>query len=145
VDKRFFVIVDEAVGEGAGEIDLNFQMAPGNAIFDEDSFYVRTDFSDGWNVLIRSVDQKGMRLEQEEGQVSFLYTKKEPRPAFRYRLCKQADEPGVRFVTLVAPYTGTVPEIGVAITGQPQIGAQRIELDIEIDGDAKRIGYDLSK
>jgi hypothetical protein len=40
---------------------------------------------------------------EEEGQVSFEFTKKEPRPAFRYNVKKQATENGVRFVTLVAP------------------------------------------
>lgn len=143
VDKTFFILVDEAIGTAAGDIDLHFQLAPGKAVFDNASNSVRTDFADGWNVLVRSLDQKGMRLQEEQGQVSFVYTQKEPRPAFRYRLRKEKDQPGVRFVTLVVPYSGKVPELEVKIIGEPAIGARRIELDVLKNGVSKRIGYDL--
>jgi heparan-sulfate lyase len=29
VDKRYFVIVDEAIGNATGDIDIHFQLAPG--------------------------------------------------------------------------------------------------------------------
>jgi len=144
VDKNFFIIVDEAFGEGTGDVDLHFQLAPGKTIYDNKTLAVHTDFSDGWNVLVQSVDQKGMKLEQEEGQVSFVYTKKEPRPAFRYRLRKETNA-GVRFVTLVAPYSGSKPEVTVKIKGEPEIAALHMKLDIVTDGISKRISYDLSK
>ena len=116
VDKKFFVIVDEAIGTGTGEVDLHFQLAPGKAVFDQDEFLVKTDFKDGWNVWVKSMTPKGIKLEEEEGQVSFVYTKKEPRPAFRYRITKQQPK-GIRFVTVVAPFEGEQPEIEVESTG----------------------------
>ena len=145
VDRKFFVIVDEAFGKATGNIDLHFQLAPGKAVFDNETFSVRTDFADGWNVLVKAVAQKGMKLEQEKGQVSFEYTKKEPRPAFRYRVHKETKEIGVRFVTLVAPYSGSQPKVSVQIKGQPEIGASRVDLDIVTGGISKRINYNLSK
>lgn len=145
IDKSFFVFIDEAFGEGAGDVDLHFQLAPGNAVFNRETFSVRTDFADGWNVLVQSVAQQGMALEEEEGQVSFEYGQKEARPAFRYRVHKQENETGVRFVTLVVPYSGSQPAMSVALNGQPKIGAPRMELDVVTGGTSKRISYDLGE
>jgi heparan-sulfate lyase len=85
-----------------------------------------------------------MTLEKEEGQVSFGYTKKDPRPAFRYRVSKQTST-WVRFFTLVAPYSGSQPNVSFKIKGEPKIGASRIELEIVTGGISKLIRYDLSK
>ncbi|MGD0343182.1 MAG: alginate lyase family protein, partial [Bacteroidales bacterium] len=56
VNKKYFVIVDEAFGDGTGDIDLHFQLTPGNAIFNNENFQVRSDFPDGWNVLVQSMN-----------------------------------------------------------------------------------------
>lgn len=143
VDKKFFVIVDDAFGDGTGDVDLHFQLAPGKAIIDKKTFTAHTDFTDGWNVLVQATAQKGMKLEEEKGQVSFIYTKKEPRPAFRYRKIKSANDPGVRFVTVVAPYSGSIPKVSVKIIGHSAIGASRVELEVTVDEVKREINYDL--
>jgi heparan-sulfate lyase len=143
VRKKVFVLVDEAVGEATGNLNLHFQLAPGKAVFDAKNLAVRTDFADGWNVLVRGVEQKGMTLNEEEGQVSFVYGKKEPRPAFAYAIEKEKADEGVRFFTLVAPYAGAEPNVNVELVGRPAVGASRVELDVRLDGQTIRIGYDL--
>jgi heparan-sulfate lyase len=111
IDKKYFVIVDEAIGTATGQIGLHFQLAPGNAVFNEKDCSVRSDFEDGWNVMIHTKPQKGLKLIKEEGQISFQYTVKEPRPAFVYQIDKQTEE-SVRFVTIVVPYeNGKIPNI----------------------------------
>ncbi|MDA3926057.1 MAG: alginate lyase family protein [Kiritimatiellae bacterium] len=140
VDKRYFIIVDEAIGDGTGEIDLNFQLAPEKAVFNNEASSVRTDFAEGWNVLIQPVNQEGMTLEEVKGQVSFHYTKKEPRPAFRYRIHKTAKDQRVRYITLVAPYNGKQPEIKIT----PDNRASGFDLTVEADGKTRRICYPLS-
>lgn len=144
VDNKYFVIVDEAFGEGTGDIDLHFQLGPGKAIFDKEKFSVRSDFSEGWNVFVQAVNQTGMNLVEEEGQVSFVYTKKEPRPAFRYSVSKNTKETGVRFITIVVPYAGAKPKVNVNLIGEPIIKASHLELEIVTDGKSKIISYDLS-
>lgn len=143
VDKKYFVIVDEAIGEGTGDVDLHFQLAPGKAVFAPDRQQVRTDLGAGWNVLVQTLPQPGLELTEEEGQVSFIYTQKEPRPAFRYRLAKNAKESNIRFVTVVAPFDAVPPVVSARIIGQPPVGAARIELEVVVDGVAKRIDYRL--
>lgn len=145
VDKKFFIIVDEAIGEGEGEIDLHFQLAPGKAVFDKENLSVKTDFEKGWNIMIKTLDQKSIQLEEEEGQVSFVYTKKESRPAFRYRVDKEKTEKGVRFITIVAPFEEAEPNINVKIVRQSPIGGSRLALKINTDGFSRRIKYDLNR
>ncbi|MCK4625354.1 MAG: alginate lyase family protein [Phycisphaerae bacterium] len=143
VKKKFFVLVDEAIGKAEGNVDLHFQLAPGEAVFDRALPSVRTDFKKGSNVLIRSLAQEAMVLRKENGQVSFKYGKKQPRPAFRFRINKTSGTAAVRFVTLVVPYEGTCPETKVSLVGSPAPGAGRIELDVTVGTVTARIGYDL--
>jgi heparan-sulfate lyase len=142
VDKKYFVIVDEALGKAKGDVDLHFQLAPGEAIFDQENLSVQTDFADGWNVLVKTIRQPSIRLEEEEGQVSFEYTKKEPRPAFRYRIPKQLAS-NVRFVTIVYPYQGAPPAVEARLLGSPEIGTSRQVLEVQVDGYSKQITYEL--
>ncbi|SOE23689.1 heparan-sulfate lyase [Spirosomataceae bacterium TFI 002] len=134
VDKKYFVIVDEAIGTGTGDVDIHFQLAPGKAVFNENDLSVRSDFQDGWNILVRSNEQKGITLSEEEGQVSFIYTKKEPRPAFRYRLKKTNASENVQFVTLVAPYENEIPDIKVKLQNEKAIGSNSLKLVITENG-----------
>lgn len=145
VDKKYFVIVDEAIGDGAGDVDLHFQLAPGgDAIFDSTKFLVRTNFREGWNVAVQSMEQSQLKLQPEEGWVSFVYTKKEPRPAFRYRIQKTAGK-NLRFVTVVIPYEGrTPPEITAEVFGRSRVGSSNLQLKIKEAGVSRRIGYQLS-
>lgn len=143
VDKKYFILVDEAIGQGTGDVDLHFQLAPGKAVFNPDEKQVRTDLGAGWNVLVQTIPQPGLELTEEEGQVSFIYTQKESRPAFRYRLAKNTKESGTRFVTVVAPYNTTPPVVSVRLVGQPPIGSSRVQLEVVVNGVVKRIDYHL--
>ena len=143
VEKKYFILVDEAYGSAEGAIDLHFQLAPGKADFNAPQKRVSTVFEEGWNVMVQSLKQPGMELTEEEGQVSFLYTKKEPRPAFSYRLNKTTAQSNVRFVTLVAPYEKKMPDIKIRIIGDPEAAPASLQLEIENNGTVKQIGYTL--
>ena len=144
VDKSYFVIVDEAYGKGAGDVDIHFQFCPGEATFDYRNLKAQTAFADGWNVMVQNLIPKGITMEEEEGQISFVYAQKEPRPAFRYRVPKKADEKGIRFVTIVAPYAQNPPQIKAEIIGKPEMGGDKMDLKVSANGVSKRIGYQLS-
>jgi heparan-sulfate lyase len=143
VDKRFFILVDEAIGNATGNIDLHFQFAPGEAVFNRNDLAVTSGFKEGWNILVQTQNQPGLQLDEEEGQVSFLYTRKEPRPAFRYRISKSEPGANVRFVTLVAPYEKNLPEIRCSVYGSAEIGSSGLMLSIEENGIKRKIGYSL--
>lgn len=143
VDKRYFVIVDEAIGTAPGDIGLHFQLAPVDADFDLENLSVSTAYQDGWNVLVKTEKMEGLKLMAEEGQVSFRYTKKEPRPAFGYHIEKNPGTEGLRFVTLVLPYTNEIPEIKIKVLGDTQPGSSGLQLEITEKATTKTMGYSL--
>ena len=140
VDKTYFVIVDEAYGKGTGDVAIHFQFAPGDAVFDHETLTARTAFKDGWNVSVRNIMPGNAKMEEEEGQVSFVYTKKEPRPAFRYRVPK-TEATGIRYVTLVVPYAENSPDIKAELLGNPVIGGNKLDLKLSTNGKSRQIGY----
>lgn len=143
VDKSYFIIVDDAIGTGSGDVDIHFQLAPGKAIFDQDQLRVSSGFKAGWNVLVQAIPQEGLTLEEEEGQVSFVYTKKEDRPAFRYRLRKEPGTSGVRFVTLVAPFEQALPELKISIKESSNTSNSSLLLEVQDGLKTSSFGYEL--
>ncbi len=143
VDKSYFVIVDEAIGEATGEVAVHFQFAPGEFKLDNKALTAQTGFKEGWNVSVQNVIPKEAKLLEEEGQVSYEYTKKEPRPAFCFQTTKSAPEKGVRFITIVAPYAKTPQVIRAELIGNPPVGSNQVELKITYSGQSKQIGYTL--
>lgn len=143
VDKRYFVIVDEAIGNAIGDVDLHFQLAPGGgaAIFNRGNFSVSSDFNEGWNIMVKTNPQKGIELLEEEGQVSFLYTKKEPRPAFCYRLKKSGEKEKLYFVTLVIPFEKEAAEIQIT---RSIVESRKMEIEVLENGERKMIGYEMN-
>lgn len=145
VKPALFVLVDEAIGEAPGEVRAHFQLAPGDkdAAFDEKAFAARTGFGAGTNLLVAGFPPEGARFEKEEGQVSFNYGKREPRPAFAFAARKGKE--ALRFVTVLVPYEGAAPKVSVKPAGGAKPGGGRVELDVTAGGATARIGYDLDK
>ncbi len=127
----------------AWNVNVHFQFAPGHAVFDPATLTARTAFKRG-NLLVQALPQKGLVLEREQGQVSFAYGSKEPRPAFRFRLPKTADRPGLRFVTLLVPYEGAdPPPVSIRQVGDRPPGASQLDLDVRVGSVNERVGYRL--
>ncbi|WP_114749254.1 heparinase II/III family protein [Pleomorphovibrio marinus] len=143
VDKSFFVIVDEAIGKGEGVLDLNFQLAPGNAVFDKETLSVHTDFENGYNLLVNTQLQPEIALVEQEGQVSFIYTQKEPRPAFSFQTEKRRTQKGFRYVTVLLPFQGEMPQASAKLVGKPKIGSKKISLEISVNGETKTLVYKI--
>lgn len=145
VDKRYVVIIDEAIGKAGGTLDLNFQLAPGPAELDSKSLSAQTLFEDGYNLWINTLPQKEIEMKEAEGQVSFIYTQKEPRPAFSFQVEKKQGTNGYRFATVLIPFKDDRPDVSVRLLGNPKIGSNRMELEVTEDGRTKTIRYELSK
>jgi len=141
VDKKYFVIVDEAIGNATGDIDIHFQLAPGVAVSNRDKMIFHSSFTEGWNVLVQTTLQPGLELTEEDSWVSFQYTKKESRPAFCYRLKKSAEKEKLHFVTLVIPFENQAPEIQIT---RSVIESGEMEIEIFENGKKKIIGYQLN-
>ncbi|SFU64685.1 heparan-sulfate lyase [Porphyromonadaceae bacterium KHP3R9] len=145
VDKRYFVIIDEAYGSAAGDVELHFQLAPGEPIVDKKRYSIETSYPEGWNLFLKCSREMGeMELREEEGWVSHVYTVKEPRSAFCFHVKKNGREKVVRYVTLLLPYNGVKPDIRVKLLNESaDRPLSNVNLEITEYGQKKWIGYTL--
>ena len=105
IDKKYFVIIDEAIGAAKGNIGIHFQLAEkSNATFNKKQNSVQTQYKDGNNLLIQTLG-KGAILTEEEGKVSYSYRKEVARPAFAFEKAKDNDNT-VSFTTVLYPFEG---------------------------------------
>ena len=140
VDKRFFVLLDEAIGNAEGVLDLHFQLAVGDAHLDTEQHWAATAFDDA-NVLIWAGPQAPVSMEEEEGWFAWKYGLRKPRKAFRLRHAQAAP---AAFLTLLVPYRGTErPEVSAALAENFEVGADRVEIHVQAFGNSWRIGRDL--
>jgi heparan-sulfate lyase len=141
VNKTYFVFVDEAIGSATGQLDLHFQLAPGNAVFDESYYTVRSALDKGWNVAVKANPMKNMKLVKEEGQVSPVYQTKEPCPAFAYQTYKKTED-CVRFITVITPYNGNkAPNVTVELPENKEIANSSMRLKVTDENGTREIGY----
>ena len=83
-----------------------------------------------------------MRLVQEEGQVSFIYTKKEARPAFAYALAKSAKTKRSRFVTVVLPYAGKEPDLQISCPDIDKPAENAYSFSVTVNGETSTVTYE---
>lgn len=141
VNKEFFVLIDEAMGKAGGQLDLNFQLAPGDADLDPLTLTAKTGFEEGYNLAIQTLPQAGLSMEEAKGQVSFVYTQKEQRPSFSYRMDKPKNSKGNRFITTLIPFQNELPEIEVELMGKPRPGTQKMSIKVQYQGKSETINY----
>jgi len=142
VDKSYFVIVDEAIGDATGQLDLHFQLTPGEISSEKENNKISTSFKDGWNIAVQMQPQKGLKWIKEEGYISPEYLKKESCPAFSWQIDKKSKE-GVRFITVLTPFnSGKSPDIKVVIPKETPVGSSMLRLQVSGDKTAE-IGYSL--
>lgn len=142
VDRTFFVILDEAVGDATGSLDLHFHFAVGDVEVDTAKLRAMTRFEDV-NLLVQAAEGSNMSLHEEPGWFAWAYGKRKPRTSIRYR---HDSNPPAAFVTLLIPYQGSrPPDASVRFDSDHRIGGQSVELTARIADQTWRLGYDLIK
>ncbi len=141
VDRRFFVLLDEAIGVAPGQLDLHFQFAPGDVSIDSGGNRAFTMFEDA-NVLVQAAAGSPASMVEETGWFAWEYGYRTPRKAFRFALDSHA--PTV-FGTVVAPYRGTrTPTVSGELPAGIQAGDDRVEMTVSESGKTWRVGRDLA-
>uniref|UniRef100_A0AB33J8Y5 Heparinase II/III family protein n=1 Tax=Prevotella sp. GTC17259 TaxID=3236795 RepID=A0AB33J8Y5_9BACT len=139
VDQTYFVIVDEALGNAKGTIDLHFLPCDGKLDIDETRHRVATCYDGESNMVIQTVGPQSFSTIQEEGWYSTAYRKKQARPAIRFSTEKQSDA-AIRFVTLVYPCKeqGAVKSFKADIV---DAGEKSLKINIDIDGKKRQLQW----
>ncbi len=142
VEKKFFVLLDEAIGQVPGKLELHFQLAPGEARIDTKEHWATTTFDDA-NVLVWADPKAPLSMHEAEGWFAWGYGHRKPRPAFCYR----HDGPApAAFLTVLFPYRGTDrPKVSATLPDGFKPGSSRVELEVQALGKKWAVGRDLDQ
>ena len=141
VNRSFFVLLDEAIGDARGQLDLHFQFAPGDVVFDDSHKRAYTQFDDA-NVVVQSASNVPVSIAEEDGWFAWAYGHRTPRKAFRFALAENAP---TAFLTVVLPYKGVdVPDVSAVLPEDFSVGADRVELRVQALGRSWTVGRDLN-
>lgn len=115
VDKRFFVLIDEAYGNAEGTVNLNFNMCEGDqAILDIVSNGAHTAFADGNNMLVRTFSDGEISSTAMAGRVSYVINSYLDRSGcWSVNMAKTAVQTP-RFITVLLPVNGATSSVGVS-------------------------------
>lgn len=137
VDRAFFVIVDEALGDAEGTVNVNYQLGEEHVQVAHSTNTVYTDYADGNNMRLDVYTDKECELRKEEGWISYEYGKKSPRNSFSYNIEKKAGEAiwAVSIISPVEKFKGSMrPKIK-----RVQITVDRVMLMISYNGSEKKM------
>lgn len=122
VEKKFFVIVDEGIGEGTKTkpVSIHFNLCEGDnneVVIDEKG--ARTNFASGSNVIVRTLqtnDDTNSSLVKNTGKVSYntIAEFSFNRPAYSIDIAA-GDRDAARFLTVIYPVNGSTE--GISMTG----------------------------
>jgi len=138
VDRRFFVVVDEAFGPAAGGVELNYNFVEGAALAADGS--VSTSFGDGNNILLKVFADAPVGVREREGWVSRSYRERSRRLSAAWRVDKKAG--AVRFVTVILPVEdASAHRVSARLRGG--FDPRGIKADVRVDGRLYKLRYNL--
>ncbi|NQX38305.1 heparan-sulfate lyase [Pedobacter steynii] len=145
INQKYFLIIDKAIGRATGNLGVHFQLKEDSKpVFNTAINQVHTTYSDGNNLLIQSLNTDKVRLNEEQGKVSYVYRKEVPRPAFVFEKSK-SDATMQRFITIIYPYEGdTSPEISISENAGNDPEKGNLNINITINGTKQKIETKLN-
>lgn len=146
VDKKFFVIVDEAIGEATGKLDLNFNLCEGNdneVVLDLAHNGAYTAFADNNNMIFRTFGNAPLSSAAFESKVSYAIGVATPRKAYAVTRTKTSGETA-RYISILLPVNGSTTSTTLAADftdgGYNPTGAS---VRVTVDGREYLLSYQL--
>lgn len=143
VDQTYFVIVDEAVGDAVGTVNLHWQMNAGKVNIDPKTFTLTSDYGVQSDAKLQCFAPEGTTLEEEEGWQATLYLVREKRTAVALNTEKKDAAP-VRYITIIYPTKDIkkAPQMTARFV-TPQFDEKELKVEVSLDGKKKTLGYKL--
>ena len=128
----FFVILDEAICDALGNLELHFPLAPGPVMIDKKNRSITTRFEDA-NLLIQVFGKHPVNLLEEEGWTAHEYGKREPRTSVAAVYKGQGP---FTFVSVLVPYRGKISPVCHLLTDPATLiaGNNPVEIQVEVAG-----------
>ncbi|XHR31277.1 MAG: heparin-sulfate lyase HepC [Chthoniobacteraceae bacterium] len=141
LDRKFFVVIDEALGTAKGDVAVHYTLREGAASEDAKTHSFQTRFEDGNNVFVQGFASQPLELKPEEGWVSYAYRQKIVRPAYAFET--QKGEAPVRMVTVIYPLGAgeTEPVLSAKIV---RAEARQLAAEVSVNGKLYSVGYSLN-
>lgn len=135
VDRKYFVIVDDAYGNAEGEVAIHFHLPQTNAVTDAAKCLSYTDFPDGNNLLVKTISDQPCTLVSRTGYLSVKTDEEVERPACKVAVDKKAEQGAVRFVTVIYPCSNAVEAGSVISASLPgSFSEDEVRVSITVDG-----------
>ena len=141
VDKTFYVIVDEAIGSGTGDVKVRFQIKEGLAKYDFKNNIFSSDFINGPNVQVAAFSNEAVKTIEEDLKVSYSYREELPRKGVAYLMRKNDDQP-VTMVSVVYPEEGTLSVLDSVCSITKESDGE-LSVQLSIKGKDYQLGYSL--
>lgn len=141
VDRKYFVIVDEAAGAATGVVNLNWQMPKGKIDNSRDDMHFASELEGNSNFYLRVFGPEGMSLKKEEGWASKAYMEKTRRMHILFNARKDGTEP-VRYVSVLVPKTTPGNDVKVSATIK-SCTPTSLKVQVKVDGKKKKLSYSL--
>ena len=125
----FFVILDEAIGDVSGDMEIHFPMAPGTVSIDNQSRRINTGYENA-NLLIQIEGKNPVSLSKEEGWTSCEYGQREPRTAVT---AVSKGDGSAFFISILVPYRGENAPVCRLLTN-PEANNKGGEIQVEVAG-----------
>lgn len=143
VNQTYFVIVDEAVGDATGTVNLHYQMNAGNVNIDSKNFTLTSDYGVQSDAKLQCFAPEGTTLEEEEGWQATLYLVREKRTAVAFNTEKKNNMP-IRYITIIYPTKNIkkAPRMEARFI-TPQFDENKLEIEVTLNGKKEKLGYEL--
>ncbi|MEI6948619.1 heparin-sulfate lyase HepC [Paraflavisolibacter sp. H34] len=145
IDQKYFLLIDEARGAATGRVGVHFHLKEDSrAVFDTAGRSVHTNYPDGNNLLVQSLNGDPLSLAAETSKVSYSYRKELERPALVFEKPKADSRPQV-FLTLLYPYEGAhPPRVSVQENEGNDWRRGRLRLTLHINGKQQPVNVQLA-
>ena len=141
VDRRYFVIVDEAAGDATGNINLHYQLCDGDINIAPRTLSLSSHFTGDSQVKLQCFAPKQTTLKEEEGWYSVAYRQRTKRTAVSFNTEKKTAE-SVQFITVIYPARSNkdFPKIEAKMKKHTPAS---MELEVRLDGKKQTLKYQL--
>lgn len=143
VEKKFFVLVDEGIGEASGTVNLNFHLCEGDdeVVLSTGQHGAHTNFSDGNNIIARTFGNGTLTTTSFEGRLSYAPGVMSYRKAYTVNMPKTADETA-RYITVLYP-SSEAATVQVDAEFKEPYRDSGVSIDVVVDGKTYNLSYNL--
>ena len=141
VNQQYFVIVDEAVGDAIGNVNLHYQLCDGKINVDPETFSLSSELEGDSQVKLQCFAPKNTEMKEEEGWYSVAYRQRTKRTAISFNKEKKEKE-NIQFITVIFPAKSSkeFPQIKAEIKNNKP---DSMEVEVCLNGKKQLLKYQL--